>query len=158
MKCANPKCGETDHAHNAKYCHICGGKLTTTKSKWLSHRITTILVTVRGCFADARDRATGIVSRCVEGVVGFVKSVLNRIFTMLAKAQTFFAETWSSITEDVHSSSRRIKINVERLRAVVKGTFAKAGDFMVGAWNRVRESASDTIGWIAHKFGRSGNG
>lgn len=156
LKCSI--CGETDHAHNAKYCHVCAGKLTTTKNKRLNYRITAILVTVRACFANARDDGiTEIVNRCVDDVVGFVKTIFNRISTMLAKAQTSFAETWSSITEDVHSKSRRIKIIVERLRAFVMTTFAKAGDSIVDAWNRVCESVSDTVGWIANKLGRNGD-
>lgn len=155
MKCTNPNCGETDHAYNAKYCHVCGGKLTITKNKRLNYRITAILVTVREYFANTRDDGiTDIVNLCVDGIVGFVKTIFNRISTMLAKAQTFFAETWSSITEDVHSRSRRIKIIVERLRAFVMTTFAKAGDSIVDAWNRVCESVSDTVGWIANKLGR----
>lgn len=160
MKLLNLKCsicGETDHAHNAKYCHVCGGKLTTTKNKRLNYRITAILVTVREYFANTRDDGiTDIVNLSVDGIVGFVKTIFNRISIMLAKAQAFFVKIWSGITEGVHNCSRKIKSIVERLCAIATETSTTAGNFMADAWKRVCESVSDTVGWITNKLGRNG--
>ena len=66
----------------------------------------------------------------------------------------FFARVWDGITGKVRSCIDRIKELVEELRAFVTETFAKAGDFITGVWERVRESVGVAVDWIADKLGR----
>ena len=87
-------------------------------------------------------------------ITGFVKSIPERISTALDNVREFFSRVWDSITGKVRSCIDRIKELVEELRAFVTETFAKAGDFITGVWERVRESVGVAVDWIADKLGR----
>lgn len=94
------------------------------------------------------------VATAVGNIVGFVTSIPERISNALDNVREFFTRAWDGITGKVRSCIDRIKELVEELRTFVTETFAKAGDFIAGVWERVRESVGVAVDWIADKLGR----